>query len=364
MRILYITNIPSPYRVDFFNELGKYCALTVLFERKRAGDRDMRWKVDDSKYFKSIFLKGKLIGSDASICPGVIKFLKKDYDVIILGGYSSPTYMIAIEYMRMCRIPFLLNADGGFIKCDNKLRYNIKKHFIGRASGWLSTGEITDHYLLHYGAQKNHIYHYPFTSIKENDICMLTEEEKSQIKNQLGISEKKIAITVGQFIPRKGFEFLIKAAGKIAKEYGVMVIGGQPTEQYLRLKEEYNAVNVHFIDFMEKEKLKKYYMAADVFVFPTIEDIWGLVLNEAMSYGLPCLASLKANASLELIEDGICGYLINPEDVEEMAVKMELLLMDDILRTRMGQRAFAKIKDYTIENMAKNHLSILKDWKK
>ncbi|WP_367566852.1 glycosyltransferase family 4 protein [Lacrimispora sp.] len=364
MKILYLTNIPSPYRVDFFNELGKSCELTVLFERECAGDRDKKWKSDLFKGFKAIFLKGKEIGVDASICPEIIRYLKKDYDAVILGGYSSPTYMLAMEYMKICKIPFFLNADGGFIKQDSWLFYKIKKHYIGRASAWLSTGKETETYLLHYGAQKKYIYHYPFTSVFEKELYYPTEEEKLRIKEELGISEKRVAITVGQFIPRKGFELLIQAAGKMCKDLGVLIIGGTPNEEYLKLQVEQKAFNVHFLDFMGRDQLKEYYLAADIFVFPTREDIWGLVLNEAMSFGLPCVASIKANASFELVEDGECGYLVDPEEIGDLASKMELLLTDDLLRTQMGRKAFEKIKDYTIEKMAKCHITIIEEWKK
>lgn len=364
MKILYLTNIPSPYRVDFFNELGKYCELIVLFERESAGDRDKRWKANNYKNFKAIFLNGKKLGTDASVSPHVIRYLKNGYDAIILGGYSSPTYMIAIDYMRIRGIPFFLNADGGFIKEDNKLLYKIKKHYIGGASGWLSTCKGTDDYLLYYGAKKDCIFHYPFTSVMESDLFYMAEEDKQQIKKQLCIDEKKMVITVGQFIPRKGFELLIQAAGKISKDYGIFVIGGKPGKEYLDIQKECGATNVHFMDFMEKEQLKRYYLAADLFVFPTKEDIWGLVLNEAMSFGLPCVASFNANASRELIDDGLSGYLIDPCDVDDMAEKMETLLRDDVFRIKMGQRAFEKMRDYTIEKMAKRHIDIIKGWKK
>ena len=57
MKILWLTNIPSPYRVDFFNELGKLCELTVLFEKKAASDRDDSWKNFEAKNFTPVFLK-------------------------------------------------------------------------------------------------------------------------------------------------------------------------------------------------------------------------------------------------------------------------------------------------------------------
>lgn len=59
MRVLFLTNIPSPYRIDFFNELGKLCELTVLFEREDATNREANWLKNEIQYFKGVFLSGK-----------------------------------------------------------------------------------------------------------------------------------------------------------------------------------------------------------------------------------------------------------------------------------------------------------------
>ena len=364
MKILYLNNIPSPYRVDFFNELGRYCQLTVLFERASASDRDKRWKAEEFHNFTGIFLRGKNIGTDASLCPGVIRYLKKDYDAIILGGYSSPTYMLAMEYMKLRKIRFFMNADGGFIKSDSWLLKKIKTHYIGLASGWLSSGGETDKYLKYYGADANYIYQYPFSSVSDEQLSHPDEEEKRYLKAQLGIMESRVAIAVGQFIPRKGFDYLIQAAGKIPKEYGVLLIGGHAGTEYSELRERCSASNVHFLNFMKKEQLNLYYRAADIFVFPTREDIWGLVLNEAMSYGLPSVASVKANASIELIEEDKNGYLVDPENVDIMAERILRLLQDDKKRDVMGVNALETARYYTIEKMALQHINIINKWKK
>ena len=77
MKVLFLTNIPSPYRVNFFNELGKLCELTVVFERGASSERDDSWKNFHSEHFRAIVLKGKKQGVDSAFCPGVIKYLKK-----------------------------------------------------------------------------------------------------------------------------------------------------------------------------------------------------------------------------------------------------------------------------------------------
>lgn len=57
-KILYISNIQVPYRVKFFNELSKYCDLTVLYERKNSTNRDIKWSKSEEDKYKVIFLNG------------------------------------------------------------------------------------------------------------------------------------------------------------------------------------------------------------------------------------------------------------------------------------------------------------------
>lgn len=62
LKVLFLTNVPSPYRVDFFNALGELCELTVLFETKTAKSRNEAWIADYIENFKAIYLKGIKIG--------------------------------------------------------------------------------------------------------------------------------------------------------------------------------------------------------------------------------------------------------------------------------------------------------------
>ena len=77
MKVLFITNVPSPYRVDFFEELGKSVDLTVVFERIYAKDREKIWHKLNFKNFKAYFLNGIKIGSDSSLSLKILNLLTK-----------------------------------------------------------------------------------------------------------------------------------------------------------------------------------------------------------------------------------------------------------------------------------------------
>lgn len=357
MRVLFLTNIPSPYRVDFFNELGKLCKLTVLFERRQATDRE--WNVDKNLNYKAVFLKGKSIGHDTAICFEVLKYLNRKYDRIIVGGYSTPTGMLAIQYLNLKKIPFYLNCDGGYIKDERKINYLIKKYFISKAACWLSTGKETSQYLLHYGAKKEKIYVYPFTSLYKKDILNkpLNEVEKELLKNKLSISDKKIVIFVGQMIYRKGIDVLLKAVYKLPKNISFYIVGGKPTEEYQKYIDEYHLNNVFFFEFMDKKHLFQFYQISDIFVLPTREDIWGLVVNEAMANGLPVITTNKCVAGKELVKRN--GYIIPADDINVLAQSIYELINDSTKICSFSKSSLQIIKDYTIENMANIIFDIL-----
>jgi glycosyltransferase involved in cell wall biosynthesis len=147
----------------------------------------------------------------------------------------------------------------------------------------------------------------------------------------------------------------------MSEDTGIYIVGGEATEEYLKLRVELGLKNVHFLGFQKKERLAQYYMAADLFVLPTREDIWGLVINEAMAYGLPVITTQRCVAGLELIEDGVNGYVVPVEDADELAQKMGAVLHSDL--EAMGKASLDKIRPYTLENMAKTHAEIFGVWR-
>lgn len=361
MKVLYLTNLPAQYRVDFFNLLGKDIELTVLFEREFAKDRKKKWINKDFKNFNAIFLQGMNVGNESSLSLQIFKWLRRDkYDIIIIGGYSTLTGMLAIEYLSLRKIPFLISIDGGFVKQENKLYYTIKKHFISKATAWLSPSDVSDKYLITYGANEKKIFRYPFSSIMNKDILdkPLSQVERLKLRSNLNIREDKVIITVGRFIHSKGFDVLIKACRNMTEDIGVFIIGDTPTSEYLELKNNIEFKNIYFLNFMAKDILDTYYKAADLFVLPTRSDVWGLVINEAMAKGLPIITTNKCVAGLELISDNDNGYII-PANNEEILFKRICEIFDNYnIILQMREENISKIRGYTIEAMVEEHLKI------
>jgi len=360
LSVLYLTVIPSPYKVSFFNELGKLCKLTVLFDISHSSNREADWHDYNFTEFEGLFLdenKNELL-----------RHLKKyDYDLIIVANYSTRIGILSMLYLNIIKTPFVISVDGGLIDYEeNGFKRCLKTKLISSASAWLSTGKVTNQYLTYYGANEDEIYIYPFTTMKEKNILTqpLTKKEKMKLRTQLGIPYSNMVLSVGQFIHRKGFDVLIESSKSLKADTGIYIIGGEPTDNYKEQINQYDINNVHFLSFLEYEELKKYYLAADIFVFPTREDVWGLVINEAMANGLPVITTTSCVAGLEMVENGMNGYLVPKDDVEQLVEKINYVLDNIDLKEEMSNNNLIRASEYTIENMAETTVNILKNVRK
>lgn len=356
MRVLFTTNFPSPYRVSFFNELNKYVELTVAYEREKALHRSKDWVSGEERTFSEVFLKLEPVGTSQSKGGAIVEYLKGNkFDFIVFGGYASPSVMRAILYCRRKKLRYCIEFDGAFNKKDSFINHIVKKELLKKADAFFITCDETRKYIESFGIAAEKCVKYPFTSLWANDIAERrpTPAEKTELKRELGITESTSLISVGRFIPVKGYDVLMEAVSHVEGDVGLYIVGGTPSEEYLELQRKFGPANIHFVDFKSKVELFRWYKASDLFVFATRGDVWGLVVNEAMACGLPVVSSDRCNAALELLKNGKCGELVPKDDPEKLAAAISRMLASDL--AAVGDECLKVISEYTIENMAQRH---------
>lgn len=172
----------------------------------------------------------------------------------------------------------------------------------------------------------------------------------AEARARLGLPrDRAILLYVGRIEPLKGIDTLIRAVqrlpGPVRPE--VYVIGGEanvPDEQLdsemARLQalasELGLAEQVHFLGKREQDELPAFYSAADIVVLPSYYESFGMVALEAMTCGVPVIAS-RVGGLAYLVEDGISGYHVPEGSSEELAERLDELLADSALRERLGQ---------------------------
>lgn len=351
MQLIYSTNIPAPYTVDFLNELSNYCDLTVLFERESASDRDSSWDNMTKCSFDYHFCKGIDIGTENrfSLMQTVfflnVYFLNKSVGFLI-GNATSFTGILSIFFLKLFHIPYWIIGDGAFPSPRKNIKLLVKRYIYKSAEGVFSTGVMHDNYYIQAGVDVRRIYRLNFTSIRENQIRDIPVDDatRKQLRRENNIEGRFVILYVGQMIHRKGVDLLIEAVSSL-DDVELYCVGGiyESIHDY--------PSNIHFIAFKSQQELKAYYDCADVFVLPTREDIWGLVVNEALSRGLPVITTNRCNAGVELIRNGKNGYVVSAGNVSNLHQAI-CSIKDCGNMEEMRINAISSIKDYTIERMA------------
>ncbi|MDO5122822.1 MAG: glycosyltransferase family 4 protein, partial [Erysipelotrichaceae bacterium] len=145
----------------------------------------------------------------------------------------------------------------------------------------------------------------------------------------------------------------------ITEDIGVYIVGGEPEEHVLQYVKDNPLDNIRFIPFLNKEQLAEYYAAADCFVLPTRYDIWGLVINEAMAYGLPVISTDRCVAAVQFNEQCGNALIVPAEDVTSLREAIMKLYQDEALSQKLQAGSLAGIRDWSLENMKDDLISIL-----
>jgi len=109
---------------------------------------------------------------------------------------------------------------------------------------------------------------------------------------------------------------------------------------------------VHFAGYVPPHQVWRYYEEAHVFILPTLHEIWGTVVPEAMSMGLPVLVSNRAGSVPDLIREGENGHSFDPEDHASLASHLEEYVRNPHLIRRHGKRSLELVSPYNPQRTA------------
>ncbi len=159
-------------------------------------------------------------------------------------------------------------------------------------------------------------------------------------------------ISVGRLSKEKGYLDLLKMYKQLLaydNSWKLDIIGDgderESLEKYLEQNNLTNYVTLH--GFKDQKYIKQKMLKSSIYLMSSYTESFGLVLLEAMSNGLPCVAFTSARGALEIIEDNVTGYLITNRDFQMYIDKVKLLMTDDKQRIKMGQNGRRAVRQYT-----------------
>ena len=355
MKVCWLSNYFSPYKIKLLNEIGREIDLTCVILPGNDGNRNSEWALPENVSFKTY-----IIGKGYS---KLINKLAQENDILIDSMYITKYGILARRAFKKNKKLVIMQADGGNVVDRGFLINHLMGYLMNKHDAFLSTGYSTDKYFNYYGVNGKKIYNYRFSSLSEEDMNSHKEmaKHKEEYRRELNIGGNFVVINVGRPIKVKGFNILLDAYMKTGEtdKIDLYIVGGEPQEDVKKIVDDNKLVNVHFIGLLSTEELNKYYAASDMMVFTSRGDVWGLVVNEAMSFGLPVVTSDKNGAGIHFNSLDKSFIMCELEDRGAYAKAILKLYNDKDFYSMQSKKSIETIQGYTIENGARDIINIL-----
>lgn len=311
------------------------------------------------------------------INPGIFRELKKyKYDAIIIQGYYLLSYWLGFISASLSKIAIFLQGESNFTSHKRQfLKRQIKnillKTLFKNIYAFLYIGSRNKKYYQHYGVSEDKLFFTPYSVNNEFFLnqANIYKKDKEKIKRELNIPENSVVtLYSGKLIERKKPLDLLKAYSllKMNLDTSLVFIGDgilkNKMEDFTR---DNNLKNVFILGFKNQSEVSRYYSIGDIFVLPsTYQETWGLVVNEAMCFGMPIIVSDRAGCGGDLVKHKENGYIYPAGDINTLAFYLTKLTEDPLKREAMGRRSQEIIQNWNYEICLNSILKALEYIKK
>jgi glycosyltransferase involved in cell wall biosynthesis len=273
---------------------------------------------------------------------GLLKAVKNfKPDVIITTGFSMATVKIW-WYCKRRAIPYIIWSGTVPSKGNSHFfaRKFLRRSLAKSAKGFVAYGTLAKNYLLHLSVEENKIS----IAINTTDVEFFRLEVDKIRKSTKSTAEPKRLLYVGHLTKGKRIDSLLTVASQLLKtrnDFVLDIVGDGPERRHLEAFSRSLGLNGHvrFQGFKQRDGVLEFLAHSNCFLFPSEYDIWGLVLVEAMAAGIPCLASVHAGASSDMVKDGENGFLVDFENTGSVVEKVNCLLDNPYQAGSFGENA-------------------------
>lgn len=293
------------------------------------------------------------------------------YDAVLVHGHGYATFILAILAARVLRVPVLMRCEThlGLSRGLGKRSARqplMRVLYNGLCAVCLPIGSRNRAFYRSLGVSDDRMVTVPYSV--DNSLFAPPRNDavtaRATIRGELGIGRHDVVVLyASKLSARKRPLDLLRAYEAVRsshREVALAFVGTGSEEAELRsYVRAHQLENVHFLGFRNQSQLGSVYAMSDVFVLPSQDEPWGLVINEAMAAGLPIVASQEIGAAPDLIHHGRNGLTFPAGDIAVLTACLEQLVQDAGLRLRMGQRSREIIENWGLDQTAEGILKAL-----
>lgn len=297
---------------------------------------------------------------------------KLNPDVIFYFGYSLKIMRRMKTWADKRNITSVLMSDSNRFDRTRYLPFEmLKRLFVSRYDGAFVGGTSSSQYIQSLGIPASRIT-YGLDVIDTTFFEERSSENRShihEVRQRWNLPDRYF-LFVGRLIAEKNLPMLLAAYQKyvLAKEqaaspWDMVLCGGGSQESELkqiiqnmpdRVREK-----IHLRGHINQPEIIDFFSCASCFVLPSVSESWGLVINEALSCGLPVIVSSKAGCARDLVIQGENGWVFDPENLDELVRLMDCITdFDEPVRAAMGQKGRELISDWKLDRFTRGAIEI------
>jgi glycosyltransferase involved in cell wall biosynthesis len=326
------------------------------------------WDTDLLDGYRSVFLTKSAFGAPRSETPGLnMESALKEVDptAILLLGYSPLFHQKAFYYAWRSARPILFRGETtdharARRTLKNVVRRRALEWLYGRCSRLLFVGCRSNEHFRSLGCPEEKLIFAPYCVSTAPFQC---DEEarvrlRSAVRRKLQINESDIVVLfAGKLSIRKGPDILLNAIKlldpKNRERMIVLFLGSGAMEGRLKSSAAGDPpVRSHFAGFQNQTQLSPFYHAADLLALPSRHsETWGLVVNEALHHGVPCVVSPAVGCAPDLVEPGLTGEIADRVSADSFAAALRRAVAL-VGRPQTRRRCRERVSGYTVEKAA------------
>jgi len=361
-KLAIVVSHPIQYQVPLYKKLAQnprldltvyFCADFGLKPRKDPGfGVTYKWDIPLLEGYRYKFLRNYSMrpstGKFGQINPGIIpELFFQRYDAVLVHGYTTVKDWLTFIGAWFSRTPIFVRGDSHLLlsrslagRLTRKIALPI---FFKNVRNFLSIGSKNRIFYKHYNVPDNKIVHTPYAVDNERfeKSYAILKNHRERIKKQLNLPPKKrLILYASKITPRKRPMDLLKAFEKINHNGNLSLVFVGDGELRLRLEhyaKDAGLNNIHFFGFQNQSQLPMFYSIADVFVLPSENEPWGLVINEVMNFQVPIVTTDLVGSAYDLVKQGENGYVYKCGDIKALANCLKSVLDDTDNSRRMGK---------------------------
>lgn len=371
VRLAWISTHPIQYQAPLLREIAA-CPdidLTALFFSDFSTrsfvdpefNRKIEWDTPLLEGYRYEFLpgSGSQVSSIKTFQPRVgglaVRLHKANYDAVLVQGWQHYGMLKAAWLAKRAGLRVLMRCEATdhvatSTGLKGKVRESVVSVMLSNVDQCMAIGTRNRDFYLRRGIKSENIGFMPYCVDNEHFRQTAEATDVAALRAELMLDpQRPVILYASKLMQRKFPDHLLQAYAQLAhpRPYLLYVGDGEMKASLEADVVEQKLEGVHFLGFRNQSELPAFYALADIFVLPSVNETWGLVINEAMNAGCAIITTDQVGSAADLVVDGKNGYVLKAGDIGALTSAMQACLEPGRLKV-MQEESRQRIRHWGI----------------